>query len=70
MGKLKDLAEANGTTVDEMLEEAAYDSVAPGICTNPLCDYTSDVEPDQDCGWCENCGTNTVKSCLVLAGWH
>jgi rRNA maturation endonuclease Nob1 len=25
------------------------------------------TEPDQDQGWCESCGTNTVKSALILA---
>jgi hypothetical protein len=32
------------------------------------CDYATEVEPDQDRGWCESCGTNTVKSALILAG--
>ncbi len=49
-----------------MLEHATYDSVVPAICTK--CESTMDMEPDQDRGWCDECGTNTVKSCLVLAG--
>lgn len=68
MGKLQDLADSCGMTVDELLESAALDEIVPGICTTPLCDYSTDVEPDQRTGWCESCGTNTVKSCLVLAG--
>lgn len=64
--KLDDLADIEGMDVEEMLEEATYDSVARGICMN--CDYTTEVEPDCDSGWCEECETNTVKSCLVLAG--
>jgi len=27
------------------------------------------MEPDQDRGWCEVCGTNTVASTLVLGGF-
>jgi hypothetical protein len=35
---------------------------------NPDCDYTTEVEPDQREGWCEECGTGTVRSGIVLAG--
>ena len=52
----------------EMLQEATFDSVAKGICMNEGCDYTCEVEPDSDNGYCEICGTNTVKSCLMIAG--
>jgi len=45
-----------------------YQWAKKGICTNDGCDYTTDVEPDQDRGWCEVCGTNLVKSAPVLAG--
>jgi len=51
----------------QMLEEIMVDSVNPGICTNEDCDYTTEVEPDQDKGYCEVCGTQTVKSALILA---
>ena len=68
MGKLSTLADIEGMEVMEMLEQATYDSIAPGICTNPGCEYTTEIEPDQREGYCEDCGTNTVKSCLVLAG--
>lgn len=54
--------------VMELLERATFDSVSPGICTNEGCDYSTEVEPDSDSGWCENCETNTVKSALMLAG--
>jgi len=66
--KLIQLCEVEGMDEMEMLESGTYDSVAWGICMNPECDYTIEVEPDQDRGWCECCGTNTVKSCLMLAG--
>jgi hypothetical protein len=65
---LAKLAEIEGTSVEERLEQGVLDGVVKGICTNPGCEYTTDVEPDQDRGWCEACNTNTVKSALVLAG--
>jgi hypothetical protein len=50
-----------------MLKDAVHDSVCPGICR--ICEGTfEEVEPDQDCGWCEHCNENSVISCLVLAG--
>jgi hypothetical protein len=66
--KLEELADASGMSVDELLESAAIDGVVPGICTNSGCDYTTEYEPDQDAGWCEECGTGTVASALILAG--
>lgn len=63
---LEKLASQWGMAVDEMLEQALYDSVAPGICTTCQ-DYSTEVEPDQRKGWCEVCCTPTVKSALVLA---
>jgi len=67
--KIERLAEIEG--YDDclaMLEANIIDSVCPAICVNADCDYTTEMEPDQDRGWCEECGTNTVKSALVLAG--
>ncbi len=67
--KLKKLAAIEGYgEVMDMLAEATMDSVSPGICINPRCDYTVEVEPDQDQGYCESCGTQTVHSALILAG--
>jgi hypothetical protein len=67
--KLDELVEAEGfDSVDEMLEAAIGDSVSPAICLNDGCDYTTEMEPDQDRGFCEACGTNTVASALILAG--
>jgi hypothetical protein len=51
-----------------MLEASVTDSVAPAICTEPECDHTTEMEPDQDGGYCEACGKNSVASALVLAG--
>jgi hypothetical protein len=45
--KLRKLAESEGyESVDDLLCDAAYDSVVPGICTRPDCSYTCDSEPD------------------------
>lgn len=67
--KLKSAAEEFGfDTVMEMLEAAVMDSVCPAICTNPDCDYTMELEPDGDGGFCEDCGTHTVQSVLMIAG--
>lgn len=49
----------------DMIEDYIYDGVNPGICP---CGYSTEVEPDQERGWCECCGTNTVKSASILAG--
>ena len=69
MSKLETLANNEGfSDVQDFLEEFVYDSVCPGICMNPGCDYTTGVEPDQNKGWCEFCNTNTVKSGMMLAG--
>jgi hypothetical protein len=68
VSKLDSLAEEWGFTVAEFIEEYALDDVVPGICLNPGCDYTTEVEPDQREGWCEICGTTSVRSGVVLAG--
>lgn len=67
--KLEHLADIEGyERVDELLEAAALDSVCPAICLNEGCEYTCEMEPDQDAGWCEVCETNSMASALVLAG--
>ena len=66
--KLQKLADSEGhESIDNLLHAAAYDCVVPSICTAPGCDYTTEMEPDQDRGYCEACGGQTVQSCLVLA---
>jgi hypothetical protein len=69
MSKLKALSENEGfEDMQEFLENLMSDSVCAGICTNDGCEYTTQVEPDQTEGWCEECKTNSVKSGLVIAG--
>jgi len=66
--KLEILCDQYGSSVEELLEEWGVDSVAPGVCMNPGCDYSTEYEPDQRRGWCEVCGTQSVRSFLVLLG--
>jgi hypothetical protein len=66
--KLDQLASTWGMSVAELIETYALDDVAPGICMNPGCTYSSEVEPDQRKGWCEECETTSVCSALILAG--
>ena len=66
--KLETLASQYGYSVDELLEEYGLDSLVPGICMNPGCEYVTEYEPDQREGWCGACGTTTVRSALILAG--
>ena len=68
MSKLEKLAKIEGMDVMDMLEKATFDCVSPGICRNPRCNYTCEVEPDSASGWCEECEANTVVSALRLAG--
>jgi hypothetical protein len=67
--KLEQLTDIEGfDSSHDLLSEAVMDSICPGICMNEWCDYTTEVEPDQDVGWCEVCQANTVASALILAG--
>lgn len=66
--KLELLAEFEGFEDSlALLQAFAIDSVVPGICKSPDCDYATDTEPDSDSGWCEICDTGSVVSCMVLA---
>ena len=68
--KLAKLVALEGFESETALFEAAVaDSVCPAICCNPDnpdCDYTAEMEPDQDRGWCEMCERGTVVSALML----
>jgi hypothetical protein len=68
--KLMTLCELEGfRSFDDLLKAAATDSVCPAICTTEGCNYTTEMEPDQDRGYCEACGGNTMVSALILAGF-
>jgi hypothetical protein len=70
--KLAKLVELEGfEDENELFAAAMSDSVCPAICCNldqPDCDYTAEMEPDQDRGWCEVCDQGTLVSGLVLGG--
>lgn len=70
--KLARLVDIEGyASEDALIAAAIADSVCPAICCNPdnpNCEYTADMEPDQDQGWCEECGRGTLVSALMLAG--
>lgn len=67
--KMAKLLEIEGFDTDHaFLEEFVTDSTCPSICMNDGCDYTEDLEPDQDRGHCPECNTGTLQSGLVLLG--
>ena len=67
--KLAKLVEIEGyNSIEELMEAVFSDSVSPAICMNDGCDFTCEMEPDQDAGYCEECHTNTMKAAPVLAG--
>ena len=71
MSKLETLMEIEGfKTFEELYNDAEYGMRVgvPAICMNDDCDYAQDMEPDQDEGWCSECGTNTLKSAYILKG--
>lgn len=67
--KLMKLCDVEGfeSLDDLLLAVALKDSVCPAICMTEGCDHTARMEADQDQGFCEACGGNTVVSVLVLA---
>ena len=67
--KLMKLCDLEGyTRLYDLLKASTADSVCPAICMTEGCDHTTEMESDQDAGYCEACGGNTVASALVLAG--
>jgi hypothetical protein len=67
--KLMKLCDLEGfKRLDDLLKASLADSLCPAICMTEGCDHTTEMEKDQDAGYCEACGGNTVASALVLAG--
>jgi len=67
--KLAKLVDIEGyDRLEELLEAVFSDSVSPAICMNEDCNFTCEMEPDQDAGYCEECHTNTMTAAPVLAG--
>ena len=66
--KLVKVCEAEGfATVDDLVALSVADSVCPAICMTEGCDHIAPMESDQEEGYCEVCGGNTLVSVLVLA---
>jgi hypothetical protein len=61
------LLEREGLTLDDAMHGAIFDGVSPGICKR-CGEYTTEVEPDQAHGHCEECETQTVVSLARLLG--
>ena len=69
MDKIDKLIELEGfSSQEELANKYISDSLCPAICINDGCSYTVHLEPDQDKGYCEECGTNSVKSLFILMG--
>jgi hypothetical protein len=67
--KLAALMEIEGyDNFEELAQAILSDSVSPAICMNEDCNFTCEMEPDQDAGYCEECRTNSMQSALILAG--
>jgi len=65
--KLDQLIDTEGyDSIEDFAQESFFDSVVLGICAHPHCDYTTDVEPDQQAGWCEVCDDTSVISGMEL----
>jgi hypothetical protein len=66
--KLDKLVEFEGfDSIDEMLEAYLFESIGPAICMEDGCEYTAELEHDQDQGWCEFCEKPSMKSAYILA---
>jgi hypothetical protein len=67
--KLMKLCDLEGyKRLHDLLRASTTDSLCPAICMTEGCDNTTEMESDQDAGYCEACGGNTMVSALVLAG--
>ncbi len=54
----------------DLIVHYAMESVVPAICTSLDCEgeYSEELEPDCDGGFCNYCGQSSMVSCMVLAG--
>ena len=67
--KLTKVMEIEGyDSIEELAQAILSDFVSPAICMNEDCNFTCEMEPDQDAGYCEECRTNSMHSALILAG--
>ena len=67
--KLAKLMEIEGyDNFEELAQVILSNSVSPAICMNEDCNFTCEMEPDQDAGYCEEFRTNSMHSAVILAG--
>ena len=67
--KLMKLCDLEGyKCINDLLQASMKDNICPAICMTERCDHTTEMESDQDEGYCDACGSNTMVSALVLAG--
>ena len=66
--KLQYLCDYYDMSIGEFMDEYMLESIIPGICMNVGCNNIEEYEPDQNRGWCEVCGTTSVKSLFCLLG--
>lgn len=52
----------------EMAEHYLLESCVPAVCMNDGCGYVADMEPDQECGWCDECQAPSLCGLMVLLG--
>jgi hypothetical protein len=68
--KLMKLCQLEGfKRYEDLVRASMSDSLCPAICMTEGCDHTTEMEKDQEAGYCDACGGNTVVSGLVLAGF-
>ena len=66
--KLLTLLKSSGyESLEDFVKVSTADNMCPAICMAEGCDYVTEMESDQDEGYCEACGGNTVTSALMLA---
>lgn len=64
---LEILADAEGFDDPyDLVEANITDSIVPCICSNDDCGYTSSLEPDSREGYCEDCESHSLISCIEL----
>jgi hypothetical protein len=66
--KLLTLLKSSGyQSLEDFAKAFMVDNICPAICMAEGCDCVIEMESDQDEGYCEACGGNTITSGLVLA---
>ena len=65
--KIQQLAGIAGySDVNTLIAASAAHGAVLGICMNRRCSFVKEVEKDQKHGYCETCGSETVKSAIML----